>query len=142
MCLPFGQDENGIECIIHKVDIFTDTLPGLLLKYDVSMKTMKSLNDFPGNNFKACMTLRFPQTKAKAAQLVAQRTAPTRSKAQMVAAVIDGVCRANPDVKCGKEEAKSYLEMNDWDVKIAIEEAVEDLAWEVPQKQQQPKAAT
>merc|ERR1719198_1936208 len=58
----------------------------------------------------------------------------------MVFAVVDGVRLARLGLTCEREDARSYLEMCDWDVKAAIEEAVEELAWEAEQtKKQQPK---
>lgn len=82
----------------------------------MSLKTIKLLNDFPGNNFKACSTLRFPQTKRSVPAPVPPKGAQ-RTKAQMIAAVVDGVrladaARLEPlDLVCERDDAATFLEV-------------------------------
>merc|ERR1711865_974995 len=64
-----------------------------------------------------------------------------RSRNRMKLAVVRGVHHASPQLKLDCKDAISYLEMNDWKVADAIEEAVGDLKWEIDDKERKEKLA-
>lgn len=68
-----------------------DTLPGILMHYDVTMTMLKRFNDFPGDSFKACKVLRIPSKNAPMDRIVdpdregIRRVKVMNSKFQMAA---------------------------------------------------------
>ena len=112
-----GDDTVAGGCTRHIVQP-TDTFQGLCLKYKVTPTQLRQANGFSGTNLLlAPHVLTIPGDQAEITQ---QHIVPTRDeKILLLRSSIPGMARS---------EAKAYLELNNWNVQEAIQNAKEDFA--------------
>lgn len=122
-------------CIYHHVEE-TDTFQGICLRYRVTPVELRRANKMMGTNLKlAPEKLLIPMNKKNAA--LKDNTSREMTKEEQIAKLVCEVRKhilQLPDDKPQQEyieysEARAYLEMNDWDMDKAVENAVEALCW-------------
>ncbi|CAM9669795.1 unnamed protein product [Chrysoparadoxa australica] len=94
-----------------------DTLTGICLRYKVSKKELHKFNDFFGDHFRLCTTLRIPVGSPS----TLHKQEPTEPVLMQQFINASGV---------GAQEAKFYLGANEWDLQAALDEYKADVAWE------------
>jgi len=102
------------EFVEHQVKP-TDTLQGILLRYQTNLRTIKKFNDFPGKNFRACENLTIPS-----------RHLPPGWEPPK----LDPLHKFTSITRANSKEAKYYLHDNDNDLDAAIAAYKSDMAWE------------
>mmetsp|Transcript_12172 Transcript_12172/g.20185 ORF Transcript_12172/g.20185 Transcript_12172/m.20185 type:complete len:192 (-) Transcript_12172:110-685(-) len=106
------------EFIEHKITP-TDTFQGICLRYKVTPTELRQANRFSGSNIKlAPNPLRIPRKENVRAVTAVPVNRPTRE--QQIVSVLNS-CSG-----LARTEAKCFLELNDWDVNLAIMDARED----------------
>lgn len=97
----------------------TDTFQGVCLRYKVTPTELRQANRFSGTNLNlAPNPLRIPRKDNIQAATAIPVSGLTREQQ------ISAVRRACP--KLARTEAKCFLELNDWDVNLAIADAKDD----------------
>eukprot|EP00617_Octactis_speculum_P020523 CAMPEP_0185752112 /NCGR_PEP_ID=MMETSP1174-20130828/10909_1 /TAXON_ID=35687 /ORGANISM="Dictyocha speculum, Strain CCMP1381" /LENGTH=232 /DNA_ID=CAMNT_0028429407 /DNA_START=34 /DNA_END=733 /DNA_ORIENTATION=+ len=107
---------------IEHVIMPEDTLVGICLRYKASKAVLRRHNDFFGEQFRLCRTLRIPVNDKNIVDLRPQ--AMTKEVKMQITMNRTGLA----DV-----EAKIYLDDHNWDVATAVRHAKEDLDWEAEQ---------
>eukprot|EP01121_Diplochlamys_sp_Union-15-3_P002516 TRINITY_DN1221_c0_g5_i1.p1 TRINITY_DN1221_c0_g5~~TRINITY_DN1221_c0_g5_i1.p1 ORF type:complete len:287 (-),score=56.87 TRINITY_DN1221_c0_g5_i1:90-950(-) len=98
----------------------TDTLAGLALKYNVSIAAIKRANLLTGDSIKHLLHILIPTGDPSAPR-------PHSSDKDKISVLIH---EFKGKAKCSMEEAKWYLESNDYDMKLALKEYKSDVDWE------------
>lgn len=121
-----GSNSCDLVFVEHRVES-TDTFAGLCLKYSVSPTALRQINQFSGSNLQlAPDILLIPTSTGKNSKLTPRMNEP--KKDYKIREFMVG-CGAG----ISRNEAKSYLEMNDNDVQLAIENYKEDTEWDCQQ---------
>ena len=123
--------EDGI--MYHQVQE-TDTFQGLCLRYKVTPTELRRANKMMGTNLQlAPKKLIIPMNKNN---LSLKNNIPKgMTKEEQIAKLVCEVrcrCKCNEKIQqhgLAYSEARAYLEMNDWDINSAVENAVDDLCW-------------
>ncbi|KAL3782814.1 hypothetical protein ACHAWO_005727 [Cyclotella atomus] len=134
VCRDTTPDDEIIDGVMyHKVQE-TDTFQGLCLKYKVTPVELRRANKMMGTNLKlAPEKLVIPLNKDNAQMRDGAQKQMT--KEEMIAKL---VCKVRSHYKSdinaknqglAYSEARAYLEMNDWDLGRAVEEAIWDIQW-------------
>ena len=110
--------------VYHTVDLGTDTLLGLSLRYNVPIRTIRSLNSFSGDLLThAPSVLKFPVSGAPTpAVLAVPVLSAEATRARQVAAF-------GSSHGTSRQEALYYLSATDFDVAAAAEELALDREW-------------
>lgn len=115
----------GIECranatiptaIIEHVILPADTLPGICLRYGVSVVDIRRLNQFSGNAFRSKKVLQIPIQKGVPVQI--QEKTP-----DIILQIFKNQTAETT------EEAKFYLEESKWDLELALQAWKKDEEW-------------
>ncbi|KAF2076283.1 hypothetical protein CYY_002398 [Polysphondylium violaceum] len=117
------QSQQEVQWIEHRVTT-SDTLAGIAIKYNTSIETLKKINLIKSNQCITHQTLLVP-----ASGINPTTTPPTppvsedekRRKLIQLIAVSESI---------SKEDARSYLANNEWDLHRALKELKSDLDWE------------
>jgi hypothetical protein len=113
----------GKDYVIHTV-LPSDTFSGLCLRYKIKAVTLRQCNQFSGTNLMlAPSQLLIPLTTALG-NLRLQDTSSPEYKMQMLLAEFPHLSSV---------ERKAYLEMNDYDVDLTLEQIRADAVWEKEQ---------
>lgn len=112
----------GDDYILHTV-LPTDTLAGLCITYKINAIKIRQTNRFSGSNLLlAPPRLIIPLSEnSKCANIMLQDKESAEYKIQTFLA-------SNPNLR--HVEARSYLELNDWNLSDALNNAKEDAVWE------------
>jgi LysM repeat protein len=106
----------------------TDTFEGLCLRYKITPTELRQANGFTGNNlFLAPNPLKIPNTKFAThtnAEARSLNTAEDFPRALTSDQVVDLLLKECPDMS--SSEAKAYLELNDWELSEALQNAKND----------------
>jgi len=105
-------NQNHIDALfVEHVVMPDDTLQGICLRYDTTVRTLRQHNNFAGENFRVCPTLLIPLKKNKT-KIRFQDLNDESIKMQLF------------QNKTGlqREESRYYLSSTDWDIDRAIEE--------------------
>eukprot|EP00005_Dracoamoeba_jomungandri_P014723 CAMPEP_0174265504 /NCGR_PEP_ID=MMETSP0439-20130205/26761_1 /TAXON_ID=0 /ORGANISM="Stereomyxa ramosa, Strain Chinc5" /LENGTH=201 /DNA_ID=CAMNT_0015351997 /DNA_START=575 /DNA_END=1177 /DNA_ORIENTATION=- len=110
--------------VTHVVTVH-DTLPGLALKYGVTVEAIKLANNLTlsSNSVFEYKTLKIPNPRRLPTKKELQDTKPACGKEDIA------ISRFRNLMGATEWEAKYYLGENDWDVKSAVEEYKADLEW-------------
>ena len=116
IAVPIDGQTTDMMYYEHKVQP-TDTFQGICLKYKITPTELRRQNCFSGSNLLlAPNPLRIPRTKDVAIALEKQRHG-TQTQDQKIEALL---------MKCSglaRTEAKCFLELNDWKLQEAVEDA-------------------
>lgn len=116
----------------HKV-LPTDTIQGICLKYKISPRELRKANHFTGDNlYLAPETLIIP-TKNVTDPSNSGNKDENVGKSVKVSQFLQAVSRSSKK-NIGEKEAIAYLDINNWDVDIAVSMAVDDLIYESSMK--------
>ncbi|KYR01253.1 hypothetical protein DLAC_02373 [Tieghemostelium lacteum] len=116
-------ESNGIKWVQHHVST-SDTLAGLAIRYNTSIDVIKRINLIKSNQCITHQTLLVPvSTVNPYTPPPPQPMSEEERKRKLIQlfAVSENI---------SKEEARSYLSNNDWDITKAIKELKDDLDWE------------
>lgn len=126
--------QNGIH--YHQVKS-TDTLQGLILKYNITTLELRRANKFMGNVSLSCLVgekLVIPPPRNGQPRIgLTARGAMTNE--EKIASLLNQCCKARSSQELkqqeplGSSEARAYLELNDWDLSRALENVKEDFGW-------------
>jgi len=116
----------GVDYIVHTV-VPSDTFQGLCLRYKIKAMELRRVNRFSGSNLAlAPAHLVVPLSSNRSVSSIKlQDTDSKEYKLQMVLAEY-------PHLQF--TERKAYLEMNDWDVDLTLQDIANDSAWEQQEK--------
>jgi hypothetical protein len=115
------DDKQRIDPFIEHIIQPTDTFQGVCLRYKMTPTELRQANHFSGTNLNfAPNPLRIPKKDNGQSAIAVPVNRPTREQQ------ISQVRRACPGL--ARTEAKCFLELNDWDVNLAILDAQEDFA--------------
>jgi LysM repeat protein len=119
---PSGKGVLGVDYIEHVV-LSTDTLQGICIAYKVSATHLRRANHFSGTLHSAPKKLVIPISKQalRTGFIRVQDTDTKEYKLHSFLAEFSGISEA---------EAKSYLELADWELKDAMRSAKEDREWD------------
>jgi len=109
----------------HEV-LSTDTFQGICLRYKVTPTELRQANRLMGNNLKLGPAKLVIPSNDKNAQLDLDSQRST--KEEKIASLISKVTHITKG-KITYSEAKSYLEIADWEVEEAVDAVKEDVAW-------------
>lgn len=117
------QNKKNHQVYIEHVILSTDTLSGLCLRYHISKRDLQRANGFSGDSLRlAPERLVIPITEK--ARRLSWQPQDKNSKQFKIAALLAQMKHLST------LEATSYLEMNDWKWDEALQEALNDEAWE------------
>eukprot|EP01132_Coremiostelium_polycephalum_P007856 gene7856-9673_t len=123
---PGGNpDSNAIQWVQHRVTT-TDTLAGLAIKYNTTIDVIKRINLIKNNQCITHQTLLVPVSGPVTVTTQAPQSAMTEKEKQRKLIQLFAVSE-----NVSAEEARSYLETNDWDIVQAIKQYKDDLGWEL-----------
>mmetsp|Transcript_33184 Transcript_33184/g.76506 ORF Transcript_33184/g.76506 Transcript_33184/m.76506 type:complete len:220 (+) Transcript_33184:236-895(+) len=113
-----ANSHDEIHYLEHKV-AHTDTFQGICLRYKITPTELRRTNGFSGSNLAlAPMTLWIPVSKERAPALAT----PVRPESRD-----EKIVRLRGNVPgLSRNEARAYLELNDWDADAAIKDAQSD----------------
>ena len=127
------EDSLPVDGMIYHDLQETDTFQGLCLRYKVTPTELRRANRMLGTNLKlAPKKLMIPLNKKNAT--LKGNTSLRMTKEEQIAKLVCEVRKRGQAQNSGEglaySEARCYLEMNDWNLEKAIENAVEDL-WHI-----------
>ena len=128
------SSKEGPKFISHSV-LPTDTLQGICLKYSTTPTQLRQCNMFSGSNLaSAPSTLIIQDKMGKGLAAQPQILTPEQKKQKLVQIFLNTFKKKRDEdtgmMVFGKKEAMAYLEMSDWNVDDAIQDAREDYGWE------------
>mmetsp|Transcript_6409 Transcript_6409/g.7953 ORF Transcript_6409/g.7953 Transcript_6409/m.7953 type:complete len:199 (+) Transcript_6409:100-696(+) len=114
----------------------TDTLQGLCLKYGVTPVVLRQVNKFSGSNLNlAPQTLVIPLEKSR---VVTGKKEQELSSEGKINKFILAFRNNKASTLVSRKEAIAYLDMNDGNLELAIEDAKEDFGWEIGENEESP----
>lgn len=121
----------------HKVEP-TDTLQGICLRYGITPVTLRQVNKFSGSNLMLAPTiLTIPLKRSAGGKLGGGgggggvMSAERKKQSDINQFLLALRKFQSSETAISTKEALSYLEMNDGNVEMAIEDAKNDFGWEV-----------
>lgn len=131
-CRDTPADEIIDGIMYHQVQE-TDTFQGLCLKYKVTPVELRRANKMMGTNLKlAPEKMVIPLNKENARLRDEQRGMTNEEMIAKLVCYVRNHCKSDSNTQnqgLSYSEARAYLEMNDWDLKKAGEEAIADMQW-------------
>ena len=132
-CSNVTKDDDEIinGMMYHRVKE-TDTFQGLCLKYKVTPIEIRRANKMMGRDLKlAPEKLLIPINKVNANLNIKDSGLTREERITKLVCEVRGRCKTgeNSQQCLAYSEARAYLEMNDWDLNRAVENAVEDMFW-------------
>lgn len=122
------SDEDQNLSLTHKVSP-TDTIQGICLKYKISPRELRKANHFTGDNlYFAPETLIIPTKKSTVPEPFGDIDKHC-GKGIKVSRFLQAFNQSSKK-NLGEKEAIAYLDMNEWDVEIAVNMAMDDLMYE------------
>lgn len=131
-----SSSDHGVPpgCVLHTVSPL-DTLAGIALRYRVTMEAVRRANRLPTEEVVGHRTLIIPTSYVppppSAEETTAQLAALADQQARQRSKLHKLFCELG---RCTSDEARFYLENNDWAFDRAMAQRRGDLAWDVEQK--------
>jgi len=117
------QQQQEVQWIEHRVTT-SDTLAGIAIKYNTSIETLKKINLIKSNQ---CITHQTLLVPASGVNPTTTPPAPPVSEDEKRRKLIQLIAVSE---SISKEDARSYLANNEWDLHRALKELKSDLDWE------------
>jgi hypothetical protein len=127
-----SKSKEGLKFISHSV-LPTDTLQGICLKYSTTPTLLRQYNIFSGSNLASAPSPLIIIDKMGMGLTQPQILTPEQEKQKHVQIFLNTFKKKKEDngmMVFGYKEAVAYLEMSDWNVDDAIQDAREDYGWE------------
>mmetsp|Transcript_15637 Transcript_15637/g.22274 ORF Transcript_15637/g.22274 Transcript_15637/m.22274 type:complete len:232 (+) Transcript_15637:156-851(+) len=126
--LKGAEINNNNKGPLEHIVLPTDTLAGICIRYKVTPTQLRQANRFSGSN----LSLAPSKLIIPVNGVVVVQKQDESSPEFKIHALISILPQLN------RTEAQAYLKMADWDLKCAIQDAKDDLAWEASQKASPP----
>eukprot|EP00903_Cladosiphon_okamuranus_P005961 g5885.t2 len=129
-----AEEKQRAPAFLEHVVMPDDTLAGICLKYKVKDRELRRLNGFVGSHFRMCDVLIIPNRFAAGQQPIQG----SEGEKPMARQEMMQIFRRTSEL--GPQEARFYLETNDWDLTEALAEWREENEWEMEQAEIQESA--
>ncbi len=127
--------------LVHVVQS-TDTFQGICLKYGITPLALRQVNKFSGSNLiLAPKALVIPLSRKDYQAKLLQQNEDNGSnelESKINHFLLSFHRKQASTALVGRKEAIAYLDMNDWNLEMAIKDAKEDFGWELGEGEKSP----
>jgi hypothetical protein len=130
--IDLSKSKEELKFISHSV-LPTDTLQGICIKYSTTPTLLRQYNIFSGSNLASAPSTLIIIDRVGMGLTQPQILTPEQEKQKLVSIFLNTFKKKKEDngmFVFGYKEAVAYLEMSDWNVDDAMQDAREDYGWE------------